>query len=367
MNTKQDNCKKMSQIDVLEQYKINIGKGTRGLKNSITDVGGVRVGHYTLSEGHIQTGITAILPHGDNLFKEKLTAATYVMNGFGKSIGLMQIDELGTIETPILMTNTLSVGRVATGLVRYMLEQNDDIGISAGSVNPVVCECNDGYINAIRELPLKEEDVFKAIENCAVDFEQGAVGAGTGMMTFGLKGGIGTSSRLVAFGDKTYTVGILVLSNFGNLSTLQIEGHKIGDAIGREMEHEEKGSMIAVFASDLPLNERQLKRTLKRIPAGMARTGAHFGNGSGDVFFGFSTARRINYLETDDIISMELINENRIDRVFNAAIEATEEAILNSMFYAQNTVGREDRCVKSITEYDEILRAEFMSDFKSEV
>jgi L-aminopeptidase/D-esterase len=359
MNNNQIDKKETKYIDALIKYSVNIGKGTRGPNNTITDVEGVRVGHYTLSEDHIQTGITAILPHGDNLFKEKLTAATYVMNGFGKSIGLMQIDELGTIETPILMTNTLSVGRVTTGLVRYMLEQNEDIGVSAGSVNPVVCECNDGYINAIRELPIKEEDVFKAIENCAVDFEQGAVGAGTGMMTFGLKGGIGSSSRLVEFGDKTYTVGVLVLSNFGNLSTLQIEGHKIGDLIMYEIEHEEKGSMIAVLATDLPLSERQLKRTLKRIPAGMARTGAHFGNGSGDVFFGFSTARRINYRETDDIISIQIINENRIDRVFDAVIEATEEAILNSMFYAQTTVGREGRCVKSITEYDELLRAEF--------
>lgn len=349
-------------INWLEQLGIKIGKGVKGPRNTIADVDGVKVGHYTLSNAQVQTGITAILPHGDNLFREKLTAATYVMNGFGKSIGLVQIDELGTIETPILMTNTLSVGRVATGLVRYMLEQNRDIGVTAGSVNPVVCECNDGYLNEIRGLHLQEEDVFKAIENCKIDFEQGAVGAGTGMMTYNLKGGIGSSSRLVEFGGKTYTIGILVLSNFGNLSTLQIDGHKVGSAIKYETEQAEQGSMIAVLATDLPLSERQLKRTLKRIPAGMARTGAHFGNGSGDVFFGFSTARRMNYLEVEDIIDTKVINENRIDRVFNAAIEATEEAILNSMFYAHTTTGKEGRCVQSITAYKDLIKLCFGLD-----
>ncbi|GAB6109387.1 DmpA family aminopeptidase [Fusibacter bizertensis] len=342
--------------DWLERFGFKIGKGVKGTKNTITDVEGVKVGHYTLSNEQVQTGITAILPHGDNLFREKLIAATYVMNGFGKSIGLMQIDELGTIETPILMTNTLSVGRVATGLVRYMLEQNPDIGVTAGSVNPVVCECNDGYLNEIRGLHLQEEDVFKAIERCEVDFEQGAVGAGTGMMAYNLKGGIGSSSRVVEFGGKMYTIGILVLSNFGRLNTFQIDGHKVGEAIKFGNEQVEQGSMIAILATDLPLNERQLKRTLKRIPAGMARTGAHFGNGSGDVFFGFSTARRVNYLESEDIIDIKAINENRIDRVFNAAIEATEEAILNSMFYARTTTGKDGRCLHSIMEYDELIK-----------
>ena len=220
------------------KHKVNLQFNSfqleKGFHNLITDVPGVKVGHVTLDEGDIQTGVTAILPHEGNVFKQKVTASTYVMNGFGKSIGLVQIDELGTIETPILLTNTLSVGRVATGLIQYMLEQNQDIGVSAGSVNPVVCECNDGHLNAIRGLNIKEEHAFEAIQQCQTDFEQGAVGAGRGMVCYGLKGGIGSASRVVVLDGVTYTVGMLVLTNFGNLKTLMIDGEKVGIKILEE-------------------------------------------------------------------------------------------------------------------------------------
>ena len=381
------------------KHKVNLQFNSfqleKGFHNLITDVPGVKVGHVTLDEGDIQTGVTAILPHEGNVFKQKVTASTYVMNGFGKSIGLVQIDELGTIETPILLTNTLSVGRVATGLIQYMLEQNQDIGVSAGSVNPVVCECNDGYLNAIRGLNIKEEHAFEAIQQCQTNFEQGAVGAGRGMVCYGLKGGIGSASRVVVLDGVTYTVGMLVLTNFGNLKTLMIDGEKVGIKILEEQAQDnrlanqppasqpsegpsstsqpfagqssvydlsvetdlkEQGSMIAVLATDMPLNDRQLKRLLKRIPVGMARTGAHFGSGSGDVFFGFTTANLIQHDESLDVIHQKILNENRIDQAFQAVIETTEESILNSLFYASTVSGREGRIKKSLLEHSEQLQ-----------
>ncbi|OJV64846.1 MAG: aminopeptidase [Clostridiales bacterium 38-18] len=331
-----------------ELEELKIGKLESGHKNLISDVPGVTVGHFTYKDGDIQTGITAILPHEGNLFKEKVVAATYVMNGFGKSIGLMQIDELGTLETPILLTNTLSVGRVATGLIQYMLEQNPDIGLTAGSVNPIVGECNDGYINAIRNMAIEESHVRIAIESANESFEQGAVGAGTGMVAFNLKGGIGSASRIVTLDQKRYTLGVLVLTNFGSLSKFTIDGLKTGEAIQEQSERAEQGSMIAVIATDIPLSDRQLKRVLKRIPAGMARTGAYFGTGSGDVFYGFSTAHRINHSSEQALSQMQIIHETRIDSVFQATIEATEAAILNSMRHAETTVGRDERVVKSL-------------------
>lgn len=334
-----------------ELESLKIGKLEKGHKNLITDVPGVKVGHFTYKDGDIQTGITAILPHEGNLFKEKVVAATHVMNGFGKSIGLVQIDELGTLETPILLTNTLSVGRVATGLVQYMLEQNPDIGISAGSVNPVVGECNDGYINAIRKMAIEEAHVKVAIDHANDSFEQGAVGAGTGMVAYNLKGGIGSASRIVELDQERFTLGVLVLSNFGSLATFSIDGMKTGNAIQEQSERPEQGSMIAVVATDIPLSDRQLKRVLKRVSAGMARTGAHFGNGSGDVFFGFTTAHRIFHSSETAITQTQILHETKIDSVFHATIEATEEAIINSMRYAETTIGREGRVVQSLKSF----------------
>lgn len=344
---------------------LKIGKLPTGSLNAITDVNGVRVGHFTLSENAIQTGITVILPHEGNIFKEKLVAASHIINGFGKSIGLVQVDELGTIESPIALTNTFAVGRVATGLIQHMLDQNPEIGLSTGTINPLVFECNDGLLNDIRGLHIKEMHVPLAIENAQVDFEQGAVGAGTGMCTFSLKGGIGSSSRVVKIDDRDFTVGVLILSNFGRLSTLTIDGEKTGEHISGQIEKEsselmqnartapdkEKGSMIAVIATDVPMNDRQLKRLCKRVPAGMARTGAYFGNGSGDIVLSFSTATKIPHDMTSQVLMIPQIHENAIDTVFSAVIEATEEAILKSMFHAKTVKGRKERVVKSITEY----------------
>lgn len=345
----------------IRDYGIVIGNMTPGERNSITDVAGVRVGHITLDEGDIKTGVTAIIPHEGNMFKEKLVASSHVINGFGKSTGLVQIEELGTLETPIILTNTLSVGTAWEALARYMLIDNLDIGKKAGTVNPVVCECNDGYLNDIRGLHIKGEDIFKAIENANVDFLEGSVGAGRGMVCYDLKGGIGTASRKINLNNREYTIGILVLTNFGSLENLTIDGSKIGKKIIALKENanenkEDKGSIITILATDIPLSDRQLKRVIKRVYPGISRTGSTTGTGSGEIVIGFSTANKFNHYEAEDVLSLEVINENKINRIFNGAAEATEEAIFNSLICADTTTGVDGHIIYSLKEYiDKVL------------
>lgn len=339
----------------LRDYGIVIGKMKTGERNSITDVEGIRVGHVTLADGMVQTGVTALLPHGGNLFKEKVMAVSHVINGFGKTMGTIQIDELGTIETPIILTNTLGVGIAADALIDYMLEQNDDIGNSTGTVNPVVCECNDQYLNDIRGKHIKREHVFDAIKNADVDFEEGAVGAGRGMSCLGFKGGIGTSSRLLEFEDEKFIIGALVMSNFGARGDLVVDGVKFGkstDEIEKDRKlSEDKGSIIMILATDIPLTERQLKRIAKRAVIGLTRTGSYIGSGSGDIVIAFSTANRINHYETNSTIPIRMLNENKIDSAFRAAAEAVEEAILNSMVCAETIKGKDGNMRVSLSEY----------------
>nr|WP_312580075.1 P1 family peptidase [Sedimentibacter sp.] len=331
---------------------IVIGTLKKGKKNLITDVQGVKVGHVTLNDGDIKTGVTAILPHEGNVFKEKVMAASYVLNGFGKSMGLLQIDELGSIETPIIMTNTLSIGVAATGLIKYMLKQNDDIGIKTGTVNCVVTECNDGQLNDIRGLHVKEEHIFEAISNAAEDFQEGAIGSGTGMSCLGVKGGIGSSSRIVELDNKEYVIGAIVMSNFGNKGDLVISGQNIGKKIEEiDLKEKEKGSIIIVIATDIPLNERQLKRVAKRSSIGIARTGSHMGNGSGDICLAFTTANKLKHYSDVDIIDTKMIYDNNIDIVFRGAIEAVEEAVISSLYHADTTIGRDEKISKSLREY----------------
>lgn len=336
----------------IRDYGISIGTMPTGSNNSITDVKGVKVGHTTLDEGKIKTGVTAILPHEDNIFKEKLVAASHVINGFGKSTGLIQIEEMGTVETPIILTNTLSVGIAHETLIKYMLRQNKDIGDTTGTINPIICECNDGRINDIRGLHIKPEHIVKAIEKCNIDFDEGNVGAGTGMMCYGLKGGIGSSSRIIEFDGIKYTVGVLVLSNFGSLEDFVLNGNPIGQRLFKEIQDintiEDKGSIILIVATDIPLESRQLKRIIKRVYPGISRTGSYTGNGSGEVVIGFSTANRIKHYERNDIIDIKIINENKIDKIFKATVEATEEAILNSLICSSSTVDRRGKIVYSL-------------------
>lgn len=340
----------------IENIKLKIGKLQKGKNNLITDVKGVKIGHKTLDNGNIKTGVTAIIPHSDNIFREKLICSSYVINGFGKSIGLVQINELGTLETPIILTNTLSVGTCSTALVKYMLKENEDIGATTGTVNPVVCECNDGYLNDICGLHVKEEDVFDAIENAEINFKEGNIGAGTGMSCYQLKGGIGSASRVLKLDDKEYTIGSLVLSNFGLKEDLLVDGIKVGEKIlEKESEELEKGSIIIILATDIPMNERQLKRIAKRVPIGLARTGSHIGNGSGDIVIAFSTANRIKHYEDRDIVSIKIINENIIDKVFRGVIECVEEAVISSLLHSEKTIGTSEHKRESLKKYIDYL------------
>ncbi|QEK13674.1 P1 family peptidase [Crassaminicella thermophila] len=330
-----------------------------GKRNSITDVEGIKVGHVTLDKDNIKTGVTAVLPHAGNLFKEKVFAAAHVINGFGKTTGLVQIEELGTIETPIILTNTLSVGIASDALIAYMLDKNDDIGLTTGTVNPVVCECNDGYLNDIRGRHIKKEHVLKALENADVEFEEGSVGAGTGMSCYKLKGGIGTASRIITLDGNEYTVGAFVLTNMGQKRDLIIDSRFVGRIIEKIDEtkdlEEDKGSIIIILASDIPMTHRQLKRISKRSVVGLSRTGSYIGNGSGEIVISFTTANRFSHYKKEDIFEMKMIHENNMDLVFRAVAECTEEAILNSLITANTTIGRDGNIRKSLKEYMHIL------------
>ncbi|HTS46411.1 MAG TPA: P1 family peptidase [Bryobacteraceae bacterium] len=297
-----------------------------GPLDAITDVAGVAVGHTTLIRGDdIRTGVTAILPHTGNLFREKVAAAVFVGNAFGKLVGSTQINELGEIETPILLTSTLNVWRVADALVDYMLALPGNESVQ--SINPVVAETNDGYLNDIRSRPVGRDDVFAAIRGARSGaVEEGAVGAGTGTVALGFKGGIGTASRRVPAG---YTVGVLVQTNFGG--ALTIAGVPVGaELAGPDPERNSgRGSIIMVVATDAPIDARNLKRLAARTMLGLGRTGASGSNGSGDYAIAFTTSH-----------ARELLDNDAMSPLFQAAIDATEEAIYNSLLRATTTTGR---------------------------
>lgn len=339
--------------------KVIIGNLKTGKLNNICDVEGVLVGHFTINNETNKTGVTAILPHGGNLFKEKVVASSYVFNGFGKSLGLIQVDELGTIETPILLTNTLCVGKVADSLISYMLCDNPDIGIKTSTVNSLVLECNDGSINQIQNRIIKEEHVFDAIKSANINFLQGSVGAGTGMKCHGFKGGIGSSSRIVKVKDKEYTLGVLVNSNFGssNGQDLIFKGRSLGELIKNYnlKQEEDKGSIIIVIATDAPLDNRQLKRLCKRAELGVARTGSYAGNGSGDIMIAFSTSNKVIHDSTEPTHTIIRFSDDFINVFFKACVDATEEAVLNSMLYSNGTTSYNGTYYKSLNEYIDLF------------
>jgi len=330
----------------------------KGTKNSITDVSGVRVGHYTLDTNDNKTGITSIIPHSGDIFKQKFVAASHVINGFGKSVGLVQIEEFGSIETPILLTNTFGIGTCLNAVTKKTLEDNPEIGDTTGTVNSVVAECNDGVLNDIRKMSLTEANALEALHNASEYFKQGAIGAGRGMVCYGLKGGIGSASRLINLYNKDCTLGILVLSNFGSTENLNVYGNKIGqelnEKLGLSSSTKDKGSIIIVLATDIPLSAMQLKRVLKRTQSGIARTGGYTGNGSGEIAIGFSTANTINHYPSETTIKLEMIHDDLLDPVFSAAVEATEEAIINSLMFSNRTIGRNDKIIHSLNEFIEI-------------
>lgn len=320
----------------------------KGKKNCITDVEGVRVGHVTLYEklnetDTICTGVTAILPHNRNLFAEKVRAASYVVNGFGKTNGLIQVDELGTIESPIMLTNTFSVGAVMQGTLEYMLEQDLTIGDSTSSLNLVVGECNDSHLNSMRLQAVKPEHAIQAIESATTDAaEEGAVGAGKGMVCYQYKGGIGTSSRIVEHEEDTYTFGVLILSNFG-----EKEQALFADWTSVTLDTPD-GSIMMIVATDAPLYDRQLKRIAKRTAVGLGRTGSMIGNGSGDIAIAFSTANAYTHNKKEKLENLTHIRDDHpiMNKIFQAVIEATEEAIINSLRAAETTYGRKGRVIE---------------------
>jgi D-aminopeptidase len=330
---------------------LKVGILPTGSLDAITDVAGVEVGQTTITGGDdLHTGVTAILPHPGNLYREKVPGAVFVGNGFGKLAGSTQVDEMGDIETPILLTTTTSVPRVADAVISYMLALpgNEDVL----SINPLVGETNDGYLSDIRRRQITQDDVFAAIKNATGGpVEEGSVGAGTGTVVFGFKGGIGTSSRRVPPKLGGYTVGVLVQTNFGGVLT--IAGAPVGRELGRYYLREElqqegsatdrgNGSVMIVVATDAPMDARNLKRLAARAWLGVARTGSSASNGSGDYAIAFSTAPQVRIRTEDKALTRhtEVLTNDAMSPLFLAVIEATEEAVYNSMFRATTVTGR---------------------------
>ena len=376
----------------IKDVGLKIGILPVGNLNAITDVAGVKIGHMTISRGeNVRTGVTAILPHGGNIFQEKVPGAIFVGNGFGKLMGSTQVNELGEIETPILLTSTLSVPRVADYLIDYMLGLPGNESVQ--SINPLVAETNDGYLNDIRGRHIAQADVFSAIQNAQTGIvEEGSVGAGTGTIAFGFKGGIGTSSRRLPAQLGGYTVGVIVQTNFGGV--LSIDGAPVGIELGKyylkdifeakptsgnvntttgkqsqtlqnknekDINNLADGSIIIVIATDAPVDARQLKRMASRSMLGLARTGAAATNGSGDYAIAFSTAPelRIKPLSNNQIPrDLKVLSNDAMSPLFLAVIEATEEAIYNSLFRATTVTGQQARKVEAlpIDKTIEILR-----------
>ncbi|MBD3184814.1 S58 family peptidase [Candidatus Poribacteria bacterium] len=328
---------------------IKIGIMPIGETNTICDVADVKIGHSTLvwgagelvrGKGPVRTGVTAIIPDKDmSPHRNKLPAAVDVINGFGKSVGLMQIDELGEIETPVLLTNTLNVGKVSQHLVEWMMQIDHRIL----SVNPVVMECNDSNLSDIWGMHVDREHVFNALENASKDLSEGCIGAGTGMRSFGYKSGIGMASRLVDCGGETYVLGALALNNMGGTGDLCIDGVPVGRMIQQKSEKESKGSIIMVIATDAPFNPVGLRRIARRASFGLARTGGMATHGSGDIALAFSTVPLFQGASHD----MSLVWKN-ITSFFRACIESIEEAIINSLFRANKMVGRDGNTAHAV-------------------
>jgi len=337
----------------MREFGIETGIIMPGKWNAITDVEGVKVGHVTLIKGkNIRTGVTAILPHDSNIFQQKVPAGCYIANGFGKLMGYTQIEELGNIETPIILTNTLSVPTAAEALIDYTLSLSGNERVS--SVNSVVGETNDGWLNDIRGRHVKKEHVIEAIRKAqSGPVEEGSVGAGTGTICFGYKGGIGTASRKLPASRGGYTVGVLVQTNHGGI--LQINSFPVGIHLGnfymrRDLEDSFEGSCMIVVATDAPLDSHNLKRLAKRALLGIARTGGFYSNGSGDYAIAFSTAKglRIPHRSATPTRQIEILENHRMSPLFLAAAEAAEEAILNSMFKSRGMEGRDGHKIKAL-------------------
>lgn len=334
-----------------------IGRHRVGKNNAITDVAGVKVGHTTLIEGEgklrrgkgpVRTGVTAILPNDGDIFHERLHAGGFVLNGAGEVSGLTQVMEWGLLETPIALTNTLSVGDVSSGIVRYMLDAHPGIGREHDVIIPLVGECDDSWLNDIAGNHVRSEHVAAAIESASSGpVEEGNVGGGTGMMTCDLKAGIGTSSRVLDDSEGGFTVGVLVQSNFGTLDHLRVGGRILGPELGARMSYNPRpgiaGSIITIVATDAPLLPHQLNRLAKRAALGIGRLGSYAAHGSGEIIVSFSTANRIPRKPRKKVYRLRVLGDAFINPLYEAVVDATEEAILNSLLQAETMVGAQDR------------------------
>lgn len=329
-----------------------IGALAAGARDSIADVAGVTVGHVTLAADALQTGVTVVRPHPGDPFRHPVAAAAVVINGFGKTTGLMQLNELGVLETPITLTNTFAVGTMFTAMVKHGVELDPAVGRTAPTLNPLVAECNDGWLNDVQAFALDEHHYRRAFGAATADFAQGAIGAGRGMSCYGLKGGIGSASRIARLAGQPLTVGSLVLANFGRLPQLIVRGVPIGRALAQsapEATPSDRGSIIVVLGTDAALDHRQLRRLATRAAAGIARTGSSFGHGSGDIAIAFTTvdaSERGRHSGTRPL----RVPDDALDPLFDAAAESTEQSIVHALFAAETVSGYAGHVRYAITE-----------------
>lgn len=343
----------------LQELGIRIGRFKRGKYNAITDVKGVKIGHITHikddieipetgEKSSVRSGLTAIIPCSGNIYKRRLVAGGFVLNGIGEITGLTQVREWGWIETPILLTNTMSIGAVHSGIVQHMIKSNSDLGVKSGVIIPVIGETDDSYLNEVRIPSVTERDVPKAINGAQSGYVlQGSIGAGTGMSTLGFAGGIGTSSRVLSEKHGNYTIGVLVLSNFGNMINFRLNGYPLGEYLIKNKGYRKYspgsyGSIIVVVGTDAPFLSSQLSRIAKRAALGVGRAGSFAASTSGEIMIAFSTGNRVLREEIGKKKNLEInfISDSYTDPFYEAVIEATEEAILNSIFCSSGMKGR---------------------------
>ena len=329
-----------------------IGFLRAGPRDSIADVAGVTVGHVTLADNSVQTGVTVVRPHAGDAYRAPVPAAAVVINGFGKTAGLVQLNELGLLESPIALTNTFAVGTIYTAMVRHAVDANPAIGRTAPTLNPVVGECNDGWLNDLQRFAVQEAHYAQAFDAAAADFAQGAVGAGRGMSCFGVKGGIGSASRTVQAGAQRVTLGALVLANFGRPAALTVRGVHLGRLLTQAGPDNppDRGSIIVVIATDTRLDHRQLRRIAMRAAAGLARTGSSFGHGSGDIAIAFASSGDSPSPITSRRPAASNLPDDSLDPLFDAAAEATEQSIVHALFSAQTVTGHAGHVRHALTE-----------------
>lgn len=348
----------------LRDLGLSIGRYEPGPLNAITDVEGVKVGHTTLISGRagplevgrgpVRTGVTAILPSGGNVFEERVVGGSFILNGAGEMTGLIQVQEWGLLETPILLTNTLAVGTVSDAAVRALVDRFPGIGMEHDVIIPVVGECDDSFLNDISGGHVRDWHVFEALDSAkAGPVEEGSVGSGTGMVTCDLKGGIGTSSRRLPPQDGGFTIGVLVMTNFGRLEDLRVDGVPVGSVLAPFMGHVEKrrrlyGSIIVVLATDAPLSTHQLNRVCRRAALGIGRVGSYAAHGSGEIIIGFSTSNKIPREHPELVFNVKMLGDRFINPFYEAAIEGTEEAILNALCMASDMDGVNGRHVPAL-------------------